>query len=61
MTVSEQQIQDFFYGTCIENESVKILEKGKAEMLVKSMADVDNALKYNKQVLGNQSITVTQT
>ena len=57
MTVSEQQIQDFFYGTCIE--SVKIIEKGKAEMLVKSMADVDNALKYNKQVLGNQSITVT--
>jgi len=65
-TITEEQILEFFYGSKVE--SVEILKEkegtgrpsGDADVMMKSLADVENALKFNKQLIGSRNVNVTQ-
>jgi len=63
-TVTDEQIVEFFYGSKVE--SVDILKEGsgrpngEADVMMKSLADVENALKFHKQLIGSRNVNISQ-
>ena len=63
-TVTEKQISDLFFGSKVV--SIEILmdatnrPSGEANVIMKSLADVENGLKYHKQLLGSRNVNISQ-
>ena len=64
-TVTQEQIKDLLFGS--EVVRVNILEddqgrpSGEAEVILRTMADAKNALKYHKQLIGHRNVVITES
>ena len=63
-SVTEDEIRNFLFGSEVAEVTIEMNERGKpsgdALVTLRSRADLDNALKFHKQEIGNRNINVRE-